>query len=86
MHVHYGTQVRVIARALTVPTVRDAKMLLSPERPYERGAMPGKGSYECAACGNGHSVRGVGQKLPSCDSCVLDAVRGKKKTLWRRLY
>jgi hypothetical protein len=86
VNVHYSTQLRLLVRALTVPTTKAAKALLSPESPHAQGATPGKGTYACMACGTRTTLTAAKQALPPCVVCRAAAGGKAKGGHWRRRY
>ena len=81
---YYVVGARQVAAALSAKTADDARLLLSPEDPYQAGSKATAGRYRCDRCNKTHRIRAQVAKLPKCSTCAKMNVRGG--TTWSRLY
>lgn len=80
----YSLELQKISLALSATTIREAKALLSPESPHQRGSKPGVGIYECTRCGTPERIGPRKNTLPSCRTCMK--LGTTSKATWRPRY
>lgn len=82
-HVIYSTQLRVIARALAAPSLKDAKQLLTPETPYDRGTKPPRGVYACKTC---TATMTISARKPALTRCPVCFAARRPAKQYERVY